>query len=143
MADRPVPNPRGEERIFFTEAREGRLSFQVCDDCATRIAYPHVVCPNCLSDRLTRHAAAGTGTVHSFTTLHRAGNPIMASRVPYTVVLVDLAEGVRVLADLVDDGNGVEPRIGMPVEVVFEELSDELSIPRFRAVDDVAAGARS
>ena len=137
MPDRPVPNPRGEELIFFTEAKEGRLSFQVCDDCAARIAYPHVVCPNCLSDRLTRRPAAGTGTVHSFTTLHRAGNPVMAGRVPYTVVLVDLDEGVRVLADLADDGAGAAPRIGMPVEVFFEELTDELSIPRFRAVQGV------
>ena len=137
MADRPVPNPRGEELIFFTEAKEGRLSFQVCDDCATRIAYPHVVCPTCLSDRLTRRPAAGTGTVHSFTTLHRAGNPIMAARVPYTVVLVDLDEGVRVLADL-DGGVATDPWIGMPVEVFFEELTDELSIPRFRAVEGVS-----
>lgn len=133
MADRPVPTPRGEEMIFFAEAREGRLSFQVCDDCATRIAYPHVVCPNCLSDRLSRHASAGRGTVHSFTTLHRAGSPVMAGRVPYTVVLVDLSEGVRVLADLADEGR--EPRIGMPVEVFFEQLTDELSIPRFRAAE--------
>ena len=139
MADRPVPNPRGEELIFFTDAKEGRLSFQVCDDCATRIGYPHVVCPNCLSDRLTRRNSAGSGTVHSFTTLHRAGHPVMADRVPYTVVLVDLDEGVRVLADLADGGDGTPtpPRIGMPVEVFFEELTDELSIPRFRAVDGV------
>ncbi len=135
MSQRPTPFPRGEEQTFFADAREGRLSFQVCDACATRIAYPRVACPNCLSDRLTRSTARGTGTVHSFTTLHRAGHPSMADRVPYTVVLVDLDEGVRVLADLDDDGDeGVAPRIGMPVQVVFEELTPELSIPRFRRV---------
>ena len=135
MAQRPVPTPRGEELIFFTEAAEGRLSFQVCDDCTARIAYPHVVCPNCLSDRLTRHASGGRGVVHSFTTLHRAGNPVMTDRVPYTVVLVDLDEGVRVLADL----EGGEPRIGMPVEVFFEQLTEELAIPRFRAAEGAPA----
>jgi hypothetical protein len=125
--------------IFFTEAREGRLSFQVCDDCGTRIAYPHVVCPNCLSDRLSRQASVGRGTVYSFTTLHRAGNPAMGSRVPYTIVLVELDEGVRVLADLADDAGEPVPRIGMSVEVFFEELTDELSIPRFRAVEGASA----
>lgn len=137
MAERPVPTPRGEELIFFKEAREGRLSFQACDDCATRIAYPHVVCPNCLSDRLSRHVSAGRGVVHSWTTLHRPGNPVMAGRTPYTVVLVDMDEGVRVLADLEDDGG--EPRIGMPVEVFFEELTEELSIPRFRSAEGAPA----
>ena len=136
MAERPVPAPRGEELIFFTEAREQRLSYQQCDDCSTRIAYPHVVCPHCLSDRLTRLQAAGTGTVHSFTTLHRAGVRTMADRVPYTVLLVDLDEGVRVLADLDERPGGAAPHIGMPVEVVFEELTEELSIPRFRAVEE-------
>lgn len=137
MTDRPVPSPRGEETVFFSEAKQGRLSFQVCEDCQTRIAYPHVVCPTCLSDRLTRHPAAGTGTVHSFTTLHLAGHQALASEVPYTVVLVDLDEGVRVLADLLDDG--ATPRIGMAVQAVFEDLTDELAIPRFRAVDGAPA----
>jgi hypothetical protein len=59
--------------------------------------------------------------------------------VPYTVVLVDLDEGVRVLADLADDGGDQGPRIGMPVEVFFEELTDELAIPRFRAADGASS----
>jgi len=133
MTDRPVPFPRGEERLFFDAARQKHLAYQQCDVCGTRTAYPRTVCPSCLSDRLTPHRAAGTGVVHSFTTLHRAGNPAMSDRVPYTVVLVDLDEGVRVLADLVDAPGEVTPGIGMRVEAVFEELTPEISIPRFRA----------
>lgn len=134
MTDRPVPFPRGEERTFFDDAREHRLSYQQCEQCGTRIAYPRTVCPSCLSDRLTRHRAAGTGTVHSFTTLHRAGHPGLADRVPYTIVLVDLDEGVRLLADLVDGPGAQPPAIGMPVEVVFEVVSPELTLPRFQAL---------
>lgn len=133
MTDRPVPPVRGEERVFFEEAAAQRLSYQQCDDCGTRMAYPHVTCTSCLSDRLTRAPAAGTGVVHSFTTLHRAGTPGLADAVPYTVVLVDLDEGVRVLADLVETAGAAPPWIDMPVEVVFEALTADLAIPRFRA----------
>lgn len=133
MTDRPVPFPRGEEQRFFDAAREGHLSYQECDSCGTRMAYPRTVCSTCLSDQLTTHRAAGSGVVYSFTTLHRAGNPAMKDRVPYTVVLVDLDEGVRVLADLVDAPASVTPAIGMPVEAVFEDLTPEVSIPRFQA----------
>lgn len=137
--NRPVPNVRGEERLFFAEAREHRLTFQQCADCGTRIAYPHVVCPHCLSDQLELRQASGSGIVHSFTTLHRAGHPGLADQVPYTVVLVDLDEGVRVLADLLELPSGTLPRIGMAVEAVFEDISEELSIPRFRATERAAS----
>lgn len=139
MPGRPVPPVRGEEAIFFTEAHEGRLTFQECEVCATRIPYPRVVCPSCFSDRLTRRTSAGRGVVHSFTTLHRAGNPALADRVPYTVVLVDLDEGVRVLADLVEEQGAPEPAIGLPVSVVFEELTEDYSVPRFRVEDGAPA----
>ena len=130
MTDRPVPFPRGEERLFFDAARQKHLAYQQCDVCGTRTAYPRTVCPSCLSDRLTPHRAAGTGVVHSFTTLHRAGNPAMRDRVPYTVVLVDLDEGVRLASNLV----GVDPAdvaIGMPVEVAFVPTADGMAVPVF------------
>lgn len=137
MTDRPLPFPRGEERVFFDAAREGHLSIQRCEDCSVRIGYPRAVCPNCLSDRLIREPSAGAGVVHSFTTLHRSGNPAMADRVPYTIVLVDLDEGVRVLADLVDAPDPVVPEIGMRVQAVFEDLSADISIPRFQRAEAV------
>lgn len=138
MTDRPVPVPRGEEKHFFEAARDGHLAFQVCEDCGTRAGYPHSVCPHCLSDRLRWERAAGSGRIYSFTTLHRAGHPALADRVPYTVVLVDLDEGVRILADLVEPPGGSAPAIGLHVDAVFEELSPEISIPRFR-ISEVAS----
>lgn len=138
VTDRPTPTPRGEENIYFEEARAHRLAFQQCESCGARVFYPRTVCPVCLSDRLSLRQAAGTGTVHSFTTLHRAGHPGLADRVPYTVVLVDLDEGVRVLADLVVSPEADVPWIGMPVQAVFDEVTPELTLPRFQAT----AGAR-
>jgi len=127
----PAPVLRGEERIYFEEARRRRLVHQRCDDCGERIFYLRTVCPSCWSDRLTVCESSGRGVVHTFTTQYRPGHPAFAGKVPYTAVLVDLDEGVRVLADLVDCAPD-EVHVGMPVSVVFDEVSEDLTLPRFR-----------
>jgi len=75
-------------------------------------------------------AASGRGVIHSFTTLYRAGHPSRTADVPYTVVLVDLVEGVRVFGELVD-ADPADIRIGLPVVVDFQDLG-ELTVPVFR-----------
>lgn len=128
---RPIPRLRGEEQVYFAEAKAGRLAFQRCLDCSAHIFYLRSACPECLSERLELATSSGRGVVHSFTTLHIAGNKAFADEVPYTVVLVDLEEHVRVLADL----DGVDPEevaVGMEVEVFFEDVDDEFTVPRFR-----------
>jgi uncharacterized OB-fold protein len=127
----PVPTARGEERVWFEAARERRLVHQRCDDCGAHVFYLRTVCPSCWSERLSLRDSSGRGVVHTFTTQHRPGHPAFADRVPYTVVLVDLEEGPRMLADLV----GCPPEdvhVGLPVEVVFDDVSDDLTLPRFR-----------
>lgn len=129
--DKPIPVLRGEERVYFEEAKKGRLVFQQCRECAQRIFYPRTVCTRCMSEDLEYVASSGRGTVYSYTTLYTPGHPAFADDVPYTIVLVTLEEGVRVLADLVE----CEPdkvAVGMPVEVLFDVVTDELTVPRFR-----------
>lgn len=131
---KPVPVLRGEERTYFEAAARHRLVYQRCDDCARAIFYPRTVCPTCLSERLSVVDSGGKGVVHSFTTNHRAGHPSFRGDVPYTLVLVDLEEDVRVLADLV----GCAPEdvsVGMPVQAVFDDVADDLTVPRFRPAD--------
>ena len=127
----PVPTLRGEEQVYFDEARRHRLVHQRCEDCGARIFYLRTVCPSCSSDRLAIAQSSGRGVVHTFTTQYRAGHPAFADEVPYTAVLVDLEEGVRVLADLVDC-RPEDVRIGMPVSVVFDDVGEGLTLPRFR-----------
>lgn len=131
--DRPIPVLRGEERAFFDHAREHRLIYQHCTECSANIFYPRTVCPNCLASDMEPRDAAGTGTIHSFTVLHRPGHPSRTAEVPYTIVLVDLSEGIRILADLVEaDPDHV--RIGAPVTVVFDDVSHDFTVPRFKLV---------
>lgn len=137
-AARPVPVLRGEEKVYFAEAKAGRLVFQRCGGCADAIFYPRSVCPNCLSEQLSYEASAGRGTIYSFTTLHRAGHPGLADEVPYTVVLVDLDEGVRVLANIVECEPD-EVTVGATVEVLFDPVSEDLTVPRFRLAGGAVA----
>lgn len=129
--DKPVPTLRGEERIYFAEARKHRLVYQHCERCGAAVFYLRTVCPVCTSEQLAVVAASGRGEIYSFTTQYRAAHPSFAADVPYTVVLVDLPEGVRVLADLVDCAPE-DVRVGMPVEVLFDDVTPELTLPRFR-----------
>ena len=137
---KPIPTLRGEEKIYFEEAKAGRLVYQECRDCGASIFYLRTVCPECMSEELDVVPSAGRGTIHSYTTLHRPGHPAFADEVPYTIVLVDLDEGVRVIADLVDsDPEDIE--VGAPVEVLFDAVTEDFTVPRFRLTDEQEATA--
>lgn len=100
MAERAYPVPDADSQPFWDGAERGELRIQRCDDCGEHVFYPRAVCPRCGGDRLDWVTARGEGTVHSFTVVHRAAPVGFADAVPYTVGLVDLDEGVRLMASL-------------------------------------------
>jgi uncharacterized OB-fold protein len=91
------------------------------------------VCPECLGDRITWAPVSGRGTVSSFVVFHKAWFPEFNRDIPYAVVQVELEEGPRITANLVDVSPS-EIRVGMPVAVVFDDVTPEVTIPRFRRV---------
>lgn len=131
---RPVPQPRGEERRYFSDLREHRMPFYRCAACLQVFARPRERCTECDATPIERQWSAGHGVVYSYTTLHRAGHPWFANGVPYTIALVDFAEGFRGLADLAPTSYGPDPYIGQSVRVEFEDISDELALAHFVAV---------
>jgi uncharacterized OB-fold protein len=84
-----------------------------------------------MSDRLDWVRASGRGTVHTFTVVHRTTDEFSAD-LPFPVGLVDLEEGIRMMARL----DVREPVVGMPVEVFFERVDDQLSLPHFKEVEE-------
>ena len=130
---RPVLTPRGEEKLYFEHTKKHEIVFQVCDECASVVFYLRTVCPACGSESLRIEKSSGRGVVYSFTTQYRAAHPFFADDVPYTLVLASMEEGFRMLADIVD----CEPddvHVGMAVEAIFDDVSEELTLPRFRPV---------
>lgn len=141
MADVTLPRPDPESlgAFYWEGARQGVLLIQRCDECGTYIHYPRPVCRVCLSQRLTPAPVSGRGVVHSYTVMMQPFHPFFADRVPYVVASIELEEqtGLRVMSNLVDcDLDAVE--VGMPVEVVFEDVVPDWTVPQFRPAPGAA-----
>ena len=129
----PLPAITDDTRPFWDSCRRHELVVQRCTACDTFRHPPTPVCWRCRSFAHAWVPVSGRGTIFSWAVVHRAFLPELAEEVPYTVVVVALddAPGVRLLSNLV----GAEPaelRVGLPVEVVFEDVSPEVTVPRFR-----------
>jgi uncharacterized OB-fold protein/acyl dehydratase len=134
---RPPVSP--DTAFFWAGTQEGELRIQRCGECG---ALRHPPGPACLSCGATCNQgfalAAGTGTVYSYVVHHHP--PVPGKRLPIVIALVELTEGVRVMAEL----TGVEPdrvQIGMPVRASFTRIDDALVLPGWRPDERGAPGA--
>ena len=129
-AAKPVPAITPEMRPFFEAAKRHELRVQRCTSCGAHRFPARAICSNCLSTDAEWVAVSGRGEIFSFNVMHQIYHPGFATEVPYAVVIVKLAEGAKMLSNLV----GVAPRdvrIGQPVRVVFEHVTDEVTLPKF------------
>ena len=124
---RPFPVPDRDTAPFWEGTLKGELRIQRCAACGRHVFYPRAVCPHCMADSLEWVVADGGGTVYSFTEVHRTSDEFRAE-VPFVVALIELSEGVRMMARL----DVAKPVVGMPVQVVFNRVSDDLSLPHFK-----------
>ena len=125
----PLPRPTDLSKPHWDGCREGVLRVQRCRDCGTHVFIPQPVCTSCLGHALDWIESTGRGSVYSFTRVHRPAHP--AFEVPYVVAIIALEEDWYMLTNLVDCPiDAVE--IGMPVEVTFQKMSDEITLPMFR-----------
>ena len=130
-AELPLPEPSEEAIPFFEALKEGELRVPRCAKCA-RLSYPpRAMCPDCQSFEFEWARVSGRGTVYSYVVTHQAIHPALVDHTPFATVEVELEEGPRITSNLVDvPPDAIE--IGMAVEVVFEKISDEVTLPLFR-----------
>jgi uncharacterized protein len=112
-------------RPFWEAAAKGRLTLQCCGECGKKRHYPQLLCSHCYSDNVEWKEASGHGDIHSWTVAHHAFHPGFAADLPYTLVTIDLDEGVRALGLWRSD---VAPRIGLPVHGQFETRDDGIDL---------------
>jgi len=127
---RPVPHADAATEPYWAAARERRLVIPRCRDCGRHHFYPRSLCPHCGSAQLEWAAAAGTGTLYSYTIVNRAPSPAFEADVPYVVAVVELDEGPHLMSNLV----GCAPaaaRIGMRLKVTFRDLGGGTMLPVF------------
>jgi uncharacterized OB-fold protein len=127
--DLPAPDP--ETQPFWDAARAGTLLIRHCGDCGRYHFYPRPFCPVCWSTNVEWAEASGRATLYTWSVVRRNDLPPFGERVPYVAAVVDLDEGPRMMTNVVDcDFDALE--IGMPLEVLFQQISEDVTIPVFR-----------
>ena len=133
MSRASLPESSALSEPFWEAARSHRLVVQQCGSCGSLRHYPQELCPHCHSASSKWTALRGLGVIHSYTTTHQAFHPDWSDRVPYVVATVQLDEGIRMVSDLDEPPEAVT--IGAAVEVFFERVDDQITLPRFRLLD--------
>ncbi len=131
MSDRPLPRPTLLSKPHWEGCQQGELRVQRCRDCGAHIFIPQPACTACLGDNLEWVKSSGRGVIYSCSTVHRPQQ--RGLEVPYTVAIVELEEGWHMLSNVIDTPHE-EIEIGMPVEVSFVKMTDEITLPMFRKV---------
>jgi uncharacterized OB-fold protein len=128
---KPLPSSQPHTRPFWQAAKQNELKIQRCKACGHVQHYPRAVCTACWSVELDWQACTGKGSVYSYTVAHRSTTPGFQDDDPYLVAIVELEEGVRMTTNIVD----CPPKaihVGMAVQVVFDHVSDDVALVKFR-----------
>ena len=128
---KPLPRPNRLSQPFWDGARQHELRLQRCSHCGHHRLPPSPRCPQCLSDAHEWVQASGRGKVWSWIEMWQRYFPAFEGEIPYNVAYVELEEGPRLMTNLIDvDAESIY--CDMPVEVVFEDVTPEISLPKFR-----------
>ncbi|MFZ3498395.1 Zn-ribbon domain-containing OB-fold protein [Streptomyces sp. 5.8] len=122
-------------RPYWDAAAEGRLLLRRCGECGKAHHYPREFCPACWAgeDRVTWETASGRATLYTWSVVHRNDLPPFGERVPYVAAVVDLAEGPRMMTEVVgaEGAEGAELRVGMDLVVSFREAAEGVWVAVF------------
>lgn len=130
---RPMPLPDAVSAPFWAAAREGRLEIQRCRACSRWNHAPALLCPACGSHDLGFEPVSGRGQLFSWTIVNEAPAPGFRDRLPLMVGIVELAEQEHLLlAANIFGAAAADLRLGQQVEVWFEPLSKDCTLPQFR-----------
>jgi uncharacterized protein len=125
-----LPAPDDESEPFWAAARDRRLLIKRCGDCGATHFYPRPFCPRCWSTNVSWEEASGDAILYTWSVVHQNDLPPFPGRVPYVAAVVDLAEGPRLMTNVVD----CEPAaltVGMALRVAYEDRTDEVTVPVF------------
>jgi uncharacterized OB-fold protein len=132
---KPLPMITPESERYWQGCKAHELWMRFCNPCGKPYFYPRDICPMCGSRDVDWKQMSGRGTVHTYAIVQRAPTPAFAEDVPFITTIVELDEGARMLSHLV--GVEADPdkiKVGMEVEVTFEDVTEEISLPKFKPV---------
>ncbi|MGB1005637.1 MAG: Zn-ribbon domain-containing OB-fold protein [Thalassobaculaceae bacterium] len=127
---RVIPVPTPETQHYWDGAKAGELRLQRCTDCGHIYFPPRPFCPHCGSRAVEVFTASGRGRLFSYVINHL---PSPGFTPPFAIAVVELEEGPRLMSNIVDCPQTPEAlKIDMPLEVTFETLTDEITLPQFK-----------
>ena len=130
---RPIPVPNEWTKPFWEAAKKQSLEMQRCQSCRKFQHPPYATCVNCMSIDLKFEPVEGKGSIYAYTIMYHTGDKRFASAVPYASIIVELdaAPGALMAGNLLE-APYTEAKVGRRVEVVFERLNDDITLPQFR-----------
>ncbi len=131
---KPLPSLEGTTGEFYRYCKNHELRFQRCTGCGTWRHVPRDMCAQCGSWEWEWAKSNGRGKLFTWTVVTLAMYPAFAEEVPYAVALIEMEEGPRIVSRIVD----VAPEdlyMDMPLELIFEAVTDEVTLPKFRRAD--------
>ncbi|MBU3701847.1 MAG: Zn-ribbon domain-containing OB-fold protein [Acidimicrobiia bacterium] len=129
---RPIPTPVSQP--YWDALSVERIVIPRCDACGESFFYARERCPHCLSDEVSWFEVDGGGTLFTFTVATVPTAPMFADEVPQLIAMIDLDEGVRLTATIVD-ADPADLRVGARVAPVFDHGDDGRTVLRFRLDD--------
>ena len=130
MSERAIPKPTPETAHYWEGARAGELRLQRCRACEHAYFPPRPFCPECSSRDVAVFAASGRGTLYSYVINHMKSPGFEP---PYAIAVVELEEGPRLMANILDCEQTPEALVlDMALEVTWEKLTDEITLPQFK-----------
>lgn len=133
MAERALPTPTPETQHYWDGAKAGELRLQRCDACDHVYFPPRPFCPDCSGREVSVFVASGRATLHSYVINHMKAPGFEP---PYAVAVVELEEGPRLMSNILDCPATPEALVlDMPLEVTFEKVTDDITLPQFKPAE--------
>ena len=131
--DGPVPIPQQESDFYWEKCKEHELWLRHCKACGKAYFYPRDICPLCFSRDTDWVQASGKGTLFTFGIVHQIPRPGYTGPLPFVIAMVELEEGPIMPTNIVDVDAAPEAlKIGMSVEVIFDDITEKISLPKFK-----------
>ena len=127
---KPVPTPSPDSQPFYDGAKRGELMIQRCSRCGVSRFVARTFCAECGSSESAWVRASGRATLISWAHVHQKYHPAFLAETPYPIATIELAEGPRLVSDLVQLGD-TKLRAGLPLQVIFDDAG-EWKIPKFK-----------
>ena len=127
----PIPSVSSDTEEYWKGLLAHKLVLPKCNDCGKVSFPPRRFCPHCMSFDVTWTEMSGRGKVHTFSVVYQNKSPGFAEKVPYTVGFIELDEGPQMMSNVIDaDPESVA--IGDRVQIVYQDVMPDLTIPLFR-----------